>query len=141
MEENFFQHFIITRFNLKQNVWNKDKFGSQVNDDIWLKDRYSLFITYCFPSLEAQVNLNFKWLVYFDTNTPLMYKHKNEDLKEQFANFYPLYIDNIDELKVACRKDIQDLQESNSKFVITTRIDNDDCFHENTVAKIQENFF
>ena len=35
-----FKHFIITRFNLKQNIWLSDKSGSDVNDEVWLENRY-----------------------------------------------------------------------------------------------------
>ena len=51
----------------------KDKNGNIVNDLNWLKHRYYLFETFCFPSILSQTNKNFKWLVFFDKDTPSEY--------------------------------------------------------------------
>ncbi len=135
-----FEHFIITRFNLSQKLWENDKNGQEVNDIAWLNQRYNLFEKYCLPSIKAQSNSNFKWLVYFDTNTPSSFKEKNQNFHRSYSNFIPMYVDNFEEFNENLSNDIKRNCDFNSEYIITTRIDNDDCFHIDAVRKIQENF-
>jgi hypothetical protein len=48
-----FQHFVITRFNLRKKDWQTSK-KTQVLTDIWMEGRLELFEYYCFSSLKAQ---------------------------------------------------------------------------------------
>ena len=41
-----FQHYIITRFNLRRDDWNLTKNNEKVLSDDWLKDRFELFENY-----------------------------------------------------------------------------------------------
>ena len=135
-----FHHFIITRFNLKQSIWGADKYGAPVNNNSWLKDRFDLFEHYCFPSIKAQSNQNFTWLVYFDVDTPDHFKAKNTQLKKDFSNFTPKYVVNFSAFENELPKDIRLHLEDKNAYIITTRLDNDDCFHKQTVNVIQEHF-
>lgn len=54
--------FIITRFNLK--LFSKDKNNKTTLTDQWLKERFELFETYCFPSVEGQVCKHFIGFVF-----------------------------------------------------------------------------
>lgn len=62
------QHFILTRFNL--NLWHKDKNDNEINRNEWLAYRLNLFETYCLPSVVAQTEQNFKWIILVDKETP-----------------------------------------------------------------------
>jgi hypothetical protein len=135
-----FHHFIITRFNLKQSIWEFDKYGGPVNNDSWLKDRFELFERYCFPSIKAQTNQNFTWLVYFDVDTPENFKVKNNQLKNDFTNFTPKYVVNFSAFENELPKHINSHLKDEEAYIITTRLDNDDCFHRNTVDVIQSHF-
>jgi hypothetical protein len=132
-----YQHFLITRFNLKQNVWIKDRNSNpiSISNDNWLKQRFELFETYCLPSVRAQSCKNFKWLIYFDTNTSESYKNKIINYQKIFPNILPKFIFGMKELLSSIKKDIS--TETSNSIVITTRLDNDDCLHENFIEKIQ----
>ncbi|RED48383.1 glycosyltransferase [Seonamhaeicola aphaedonensis] len=135
-----FNHFVITRFNLKQSIWGSDKLGAQVNSDVWLKSRYELFETYCFPSLQNQTNKDFKWLVFFDETTPQIYRDKNTALNTIFKNFIPIYVKNFETFHITVPQFVKDHSEKGVNYVITTRLDNDDCFHKDAVKTIQDHF-
>jgi hypothetical protein len=137
---NIFNHFVITRFNLKQSIWNSDKNGVNVNDEQWLLDRYKLFETYCFPSLEAQTLKDFIWLVFFDKDTPDIFKLKNEGLKNKCSNFLPVYVSDFLAFETLLPKKIKELAADDITYIITTRLDNDDSLHKDAVKTIQENF-
>ncbi|WP_242117932.1 glycosyltransferase [Aestuariivivens sediminicola] len=135
-----FDHFIITRFNLRQSIWKKDKNQVQVNNSAWLEERYALFNTYCLPSIQNQTNQNFKWLVFFDSKTVLSYKNKNTILHEKYPNFIPVYVDSFELFGISVPKVVEHYRDKDKSFVITTRLDNDDCFHQEAVAVIQKHF-
>lgn len=136
-----FEHFIITRFNLKNKVWEIDKNNQKVLNESWLEFRYDIFLKSCFNSLKNQSNLNFKWLVYFDTDTPEKYKKLNKELSDQFSQFKPVYKNSNNAFIKDLLKDI-DLFKSDdtATHLITTRIDNDDAFHFKTIETIQNSF-
>lgn len=135
-----FNHFVITRFNLKQSIWNSDKNGVNVNDEQWLLDRYKLFETYCFPSIESQTVKDFIWLVYFDKDTPEIFKLKNKELKNKCSNFSPVYVSDFLAFEKSLPKKIKELAMGDITYIITTRLDNDDSLHKDTVKMIQQNF-
>ena len=133
-----FDHFIITRFNLKNNDWNVDKNNNVICDDDWLNFRFDIFEKTCFNSIKNQSNLNFKWLVYFDIETPNNYKKRIESLNNDFPQFKPIYKESNQVFLNDLSKDIKGF--TNKEYIITTRIDNDDAFHYKAIEKIQEQF-
>ena len=60
-----FKHFLITRFNLIKADWNTNKKDKAVLTEEWHENRFKLFLNYCYPSVAAQQNKNFTWLVFF----------------------------------------------------------------------------
>jgi hypothetical protein len=135
-----FDHFIITRFNLTQTIWKNDKKGQIVNNMSWLQKRYELFERYCFPSIQLQTEQNFKWLVYFDVETPDVFKTKNELLKKDFSSFKPIYVSSFKDFEQSLLNDIENYKSEHCNYVLTTRLDNDDCLHKDAVKVIQQHF-
>ena len=132
------KHIIITRFNLSER-WSKDKNGRNVLDEEWLKNRYDLFESFCFPSIQSQSNQNFEWWVYFDLHTEDQYKDRNEKLHNVYSNFIPKYERSYENFENNMPKDIDDLLlRENKKWLITTRLDNDDILAKNTIDIIQK---
>ncbi|MFT6898048.1 MAG: hypothetical protein ACJA13_002464 [Paraglaciecola sp.] len=91
-----FQHFVITRFNLRKKDWQTSKNKTQVLTDTWMEGRLELFEHYCFSSLKAQTKQNFLWLVFFDTSTADKFRQVIDRLAEEFSAFTPIYIDTMD---------------------------------------------
>lgn len=131
-----FQHYIITRFNLRREDWKTTKNSEEVLSDAWLKNRFELFENYCLPSVKNQKNQNFKWLIFFDTNTPEEYKQRV--LNYKFDNLIPFFIDGMESFLPSIKEKIQEL--NSTDFIITSRLDNDDSLHCNYVETVQSVF-
>lgn len=129
------QHFLITRFNLKQDAWFKTKHSRDINiNGDWLENRFSLFEKFCLPSVAHQSCKNFVWLVYFDVDTPPLYKGRILEITKAFPFFVPRYLTGMNFLISDIRKQIQ---LSHPGLVITSRLDNDDSLHKDYVSSIQ----
>ena len=132
------QHFIITRFNLRKQGWNTTREKTQVLTDAWMENRLNLFEQFCYPSVRAQTQQNFTWLVFFDTKTAAKYKKRIHSLALRFPQFKPKYIDGMDEFLPSIKGEIGNLL--HKPYLITSRLDNDDCLHEDYVKTIQGEF-
>lgn len=133
-----FQHYILTRFNLRAKDWTTTKNNEKVLTEEWLEERFELFENFCLSSVKGQTNQNFKWLVFFDTNTPEVYKRKVEEFKNSYKNFIPLFIDGMDNFLPEIIKNID--KNDSEEYIITSRMDNDDCIHENYIQVVQNQF-
>jgi len=135
---NEFQHFVITRFNLRDQNWdNLTKSKNLILTESWLTDRFELFENYCFPSVMNQSNTNFEWWVFFDFETPKPFLDRINLLKKKFDKFIPIFIDGMDSFLPTIQKR---LSSCDSSFIITSRLDNDDCIRKDFVEKVQSKF-
>jgi len=134
-----FQHYIVTRFNLKMG-WDADKRGVALLSKEWMDNRFKLFTDYCLPSIANQGNLKFQWLVYFDTDTDDFYKNKIEKIAADFSHFIPRYVDHHDSFLTDLETYVRAKQKDGHTHLITTRLDSDDLLHQDAVDKIQRLF-
>lgn len=134
-----FKHYLITRFNLKNPDWDVTKNNETLLTDEWMEDRMWLFENFCFPSVAAQTNKNFNWLLFFDTSTPEKYKKAIADLISSRANIKAFYINGMPEFYPAIQQFISE-DSKNTPYLITSRIDNDDCIHKNFIDEVQQKF-
>jgi len=132
-----FSHFIITQFNLRY-------FPLADNNDYekwlqWTSKRIELFREYCLPSIINQTVKNFVWLLYFDADTPEELKKFINDLTSlPFINI--CYCKGIGDFDDNYIREVKKRTMKSTEWIITTRIDNDDCLHKDAVKTIQENF-
>ncbi len=133
-----FQHFLITRFNLRKKSWHTTRNNTQVLTDEWMSNRLKLFENFCFASVKNQSNTNFTWFVFFDEETDEKYRVLIDRLAKEFACFEPLYIDGMDAFLPAIKTQIS--KRCTQPYIITSRLDNDDCLSENYVESVQEQF-
>ena len=84
-------HVILTRFNLAT-AGREAVIRNQPN---WLEGRFDLFDKYCLPSVAAQTNQNFQWMVFFDTNTPKQFVSRIEKA-QGVRHFHAYYTDLFD---------------------------------------------
>lgn len=68
-------YYILTRFN-----WSKGR-------DKWTGERLELFEKYTLPSVAAQTNKKFKWLIFCDPTTDMKYQLRLLDLIDPHPNF------------------------------------------------------
>lgn len=129
-----FNHFILTRFNVKV-AYSKSGIGL---DPEWLNHRFKLFEKFCYPSVRAQLNQDFKWIVYFDGQTPQVFKDKIKQYSK-WQNFIPVYVDNEFTNQVNKSILLNNLP-AGVEYLITTRLDNDDAISKDFIQIIQNNF-
>ena len=132
-----YKHYIITRFNLRKSDWITGKKNIPVLTDQWHDNRFELFTNFCFSCVASQTNQNFEWLVFFDESTKPKYRQLIADLQSQFSGFSPIFVDGMD----AFLPTIQEIVNScNADYLITSRLDNDDCLSNNYVETVQNLF-
>lgn len=134
-----FSHYLITRFNLKNPKWDVTKNNETLLTDEWLEHRLWLFENFCFPSVAAQTNRNFNWLIYFDTTTPQHYKERIEAIVAGQPNIKLFYIDGMAAFYPEIKKFITQ-NTAGKDYLITSRIDNDDCINKNFIDVVQQQF-
>ena len=133
-----FQHFVVTRFNLLLPAVEQAKGSTPILDDNWMTNRLALFEQYCFSSLKAQSNQNFTWLVFFDIHTDEKFRAKINSFQDEFSSFVPIFIDGMDAYLPAIKKEI--VERLTTPYLITSRVDNDDCLHEDYIEEVQKQF-
>lgn len=129
-----FQHFILTRFNVRVD-YSKSRAGIQPD---WLTHRFQLFDQFCYPSVRSQSNQNFKWLVFFNSETPKRFQNKIKEYT-QWQNFMPIYVD-CEFTNEINRESVLHHLKTDVDYLITTRLDNDDAISKDFVQLIQNNF-
>ena len=130
---NKFTHVILTQFNLK----GYDKSHSGLNLD-WLASRFQLFDQFCYPSMRGQSNQNFKWIVYFDSDTPKEFKDKISEY-EKWKNFIPVYLSTPLTAHFN-KKTILKYVSKDHSYLISTLLDNDDGLCIDFIQQVQDNF-
>jgi len=133
-----FKHFFLTKFNVRS--FPDLKPGCE---PAWLEKRFRLFDQFCFPSVSSQSNQNFEWLVFFDIDTPDVFKQKIAIYAERWENFIPVYLDcplPYGEFPDDVRKVVQKYIPDDCEYLVTTWLDNDDAIHKDYVQMIQDNF-
>lgn len=134
-----FHHILVTRFNLRNSDWDVTKNNEELLTEDWMLERMWFFENFCIPSIIAQTNQNFEWLLYFDTTTPQKYRDQMADLIRNQPNFKMFYIDGMSPFYDEFTSYINN--EKNKKpHLITTRIDNDDAVHKDFINEIQLQF-
>lgn len=127
-----FHHFIITRFNV--NIYPID-FPKRL-EDTWLSLRFELFQRYCFPTVRAQQEQNFTWLVLFDEQTPARYR-KMIHIYSAYKNFIPVFCGAYETIMPTVVRHMQELAPQ-AEWFLGTRLDNDDALSIGFVRCLQE---
>ncbi|OMH23859.1 hypothetical protein BKD30_10840 [Tersicoccus phoenicis] len=124
-------HVLLTRFNLPSpgvESLVRAKEG-------WLRNRQSLFERYCLPSVRAQVQRSFHWIIYLDVQSPDWLKNRITELSHD-GLFVPIYREEVprDDLL----KDIRAVTGAAGDVLLTTNLDNDDAVAVDFVARLQK---
>lgn len=135
-----FVHVIMTRFNVPTRGWNETRSGFKPLTEEWLDDRFRLFRTYVLPSYKNQTNQNFVWLPFFDVNTSEKFRKIIAEIQEEYPTFRPVFVEDFDEMKTKAVEVIPQFFTPETKFVITSELDNDDMLHKDYVKTVQEYF-
>ncbi|MDR6372568.1 hypothetical protein J2795_003513 [Chryseobacterium bernardetii] len=135
-----FVHVIMTRFNVPTKGWNETRSGYKPLTEEWLDDRFKLFRTYVLPSYKNQTNQNYIWLTFFDTNTSDKFRKIIKEIEAEYPVFRAVFVEDFDAMKTKAVEVIPQFFTSETKFVITSELDNDDMLHQDYIKTVQEHF-
>jgi hypothetical protein len=116
-------HYLITRFNVRIN----ERAG-----DEWLRHRLRYFEKICIESIKSQTVQDFEWLVYFDAERDQWFE--DEVYRLAADTFTPVWVEGRFSPQ-DCAADIG--ARASKKWVITTRVDNDDALARDFVEQVQ----
>jgi len=126
------KHFIVTPFYVRRHF--KGQVEPQLAAPGWLDHRLRLFEDYCLPTVISQSDQNFEWFIYFDESTPTEYLERIKSLTAQYKKI------SIKSCTLwepgAIAKDIVAILPDGTKWIITTRLDNDDGLHRDFVSTL-----
>jgi hypothetical protein len=132
-----FLHFIITQFNLRN-----FPLPDNVSHERWVKwtvDRIGLFREYCLPSVLNQSCKEFLWLIFFDSSTPDEFSGFISEL-ESFPFIRICYSNGAQDFNERYTDELRKRMVNKINWIVTTRLDNDDCLHKDAVDVIRKNF-
>jgi hypothetical protein len=132
-----FTHYLITRFNVPVNNWNKDKAGQPVLDTQWMQNRLELFAKYCVPTIARQTENNFIWLVFCDEMTDPLHRDRIQNLVGHLPQAQIRWVSDFNHLLTDVKAF---LSLAKTPYVITSRMDNDDGIGPDFIADVQEHF-
>lgn len=108
-----FEHYILTRFSLS---YFEGIAEANLNED-YLDSRFKLFETFCLPSVKNQSCQNFKWLILFDSQTPIKFKKRIEALRDDYPLIIPCFIDYKEEELKAHSREYESLNNDYEKTI------------------------
>ncbi len=124
------QHFILTRFN----VASPGREAPIRNSPGWLSRRFDLFEDYCLPSMAAQTVKDFRWLIYFDEQTPANFRDRITQAQTAVA-FDAIFVGPFHAGLAAV--DVTARLHGDKGRLVTTRLDNDDAVSNDFLMQVQ----
>ncbi|WP_197418091.1 glycosyltransferase [Paucibacter sp. KCTC 42545] len=118
-----FQHFVLTRFNVKLALGS----GNKNVDPDWLRARFKMFEEDCLASITGQSRKPDHWLVFFDAKTPAEFVERIESFRKICPQFTPIFCD-VFSVELATQHMRARLM-PNVNWVLSTRIDSDDAIN------------
>ncbi|RKT68868.1 putative rhamnosyltransferase [Saccharothrix variisporea] len=121
-------HVVLTRFNLPS-VGAESVVRAREG---WLTERVGLFERYCLPSVRAQTSADFRWIIYFDPESPEWLKDR---IREHGDTYTPIFREQVSREELL--EDIAKLFPTRGDALLTTNLDNDDGLATDFVARLQ----
>jgi hypothetical protein len=129
-----YQHFVITRYFVRFSSGASDVAAVGSPDLAWLESRFEIFRDICLPSVAAQSDQNFVWLLYFDENTPSDYLSRIRDVISPYPHFRVVLCGAFDD-EARARCILSELS-ADTQWLLTTRLDNDDGWRRDFVERL-----
>jgi len=139
-----FEHFLLTRFSYRANNASRNVASAtrKIDEDPLRPDRLELrcklFECTCLPSVKAQSDQNFKWIIIVDKDLAPEFRSRLDDLLNGRPNFFvhtydpEVRTDKLEWLEPYFRRD------PDPAFVLTTNLDDDDALPRNFVSSVRE---
>lgn len=124
-----FKHYVLTRFNLGIYSDTNPYAGKVGNADEWMKHRFRLFEQFTKMYINDQTCKDFTWLIGVDPETPA------DDII-RITNGYDGEIEICYEQPHSYLRRVK----PSAKWLITSRLDNDDFYNYDFIVSIQNEF-
>jgi hypothetical protein len=133
------QVFIATRFNVvyAEAHFSRDKAGNPTRTEAWLTRRFELFEQICLPSLVAQTDPAFQWLIFLSDGTPEAFKERMRGHSARFPQLVPIYCRDGEYVVGRFQREVSERLSPSATHALTLRIDNDDAFHREMVERVR----
>jgi hypothetical protein len=101
-----------------------------------MEQRLDLFEHYCLPTVMAQSNANFTWMLYFDRNTP----ERHLQRVRQGLGGAPHCVIKLCDVygSETVQADLSADLDKSRKWLVTSRLDNDDGLHRDFIRLVQQ---
>jgi hypothetical protein len=123
-------HVLLTRFNLPS-AGAESFIRAREN---WLRQRITLFETYCVPSVLHQTVAGLKWIIYLDPQSPEWLKNRMLELSSS-GLFAPIYREEVQHSELLA--DIRSIVCTPGERLVTTNLDNDDGLARDFAERVQ----
>lgn len=127
-----YKHIILTRFNLQYALQSTIHI-----QDGWLEERFRLFEQYCFPSIIAQTNQQFDWVILLSDQTPKNYLSRLAKHTDSHKNIYIELCTYYEDVNILY-KNIGEKYVQGYDYLLSTRVDNDDMLAKDFVETLQK---
>ena len=137
-----FQHFILTRFSYRADDASKNVAGPtrKINEDPLNADRlelrFRLFESTSLPSVKAQTDQQFKWIIIVDKALQPEFRSRLETLLEARPNFVIHAYDPADRMDRLEWLERYIEPDKSPDYVLTTNLDDDDALPDNFVTSV-----
>jgi hypothetical protein len=126
--EKLFEHVLVTRFN------SPISDNSPVPDDDWLRTRLALFKRFALPSVRSQSVAPDRWLLLCHADSPQWFVDELNATAGDIAEAVWLHNSPSGPLLAQLCSPVS------HPFLISTRMDNDDCVADDFIAAVQDEF-
>lgn len=123
-------HVLLTRFNLPT-AGRESQVRAQEG---WLRNRVELFERFCLPSVRAQTSGDYRWIVYFDPESPSWLKERIP-LLAAAGGFVPIFRASVNHDELVA--DLTKVVGSPRRRLVTTNLDNDDGLAVDFAERLQ----
>lgn len=130
-----FKHYLLTEYNLDYSGFTNKEYTC---DDNWHTFRNQLFEDYCVPSVKAQVNQTFEWVIFFNDDKKNKYREFLNRVNNKSDTVHFIFV-KPDESHVRLFREYLTSTHTH-RYLITTRMDNDDCISKDFIDSIQKKF-
>jgi hypothetical protein len=132
-----YHHAIVTRFNCaRPPSANSEREKALRSRPGWIEERFDRYERYCLPSLIAQTDQDFEWLIYFDRHTAPEHLERARRGIAIRPNFRVMLCDYYSSETLIAEFNRQ-LPEYDG-WLLTSRVDNDDSLHREFVARLHQ---
>lgn len=110
-------------------------FGIGIKDELWLSYRLEIFGNTVLPSLANQSNQGFEWIIFIDEGLPVLHRARLEKLLSETG--LNVQTRQVSDYTMVNREIVRVIKSIDEAVLITSRIDDDDCIHEQVIDLIQ----